>query len=607
MSGRADRYTARYAVCALLLLAPIPALAGPFSVSGDERWVVFASRNTQAEAVTVANELSWKDISGLRVLASINGWFAVVSGPVRVPDLRKLKAELLKKGAPPDLLFSRGDNYHAQVWAKFDGNAAVAMRVGNVTVRVQARTGKGDDRFPLATGYEGEQQVFTMALDESPSERVTAEIEALRLDNTPDPQIVFTSFWGGAHCCTMTKIATRAGGVWRVLAAQTLDGGGYSFEDIDRDGTLELVSSDNTFLYAFGPYSDSYAPVQITKVVDGRLVNVTRNPRFTSYIRERLTKQEEYATKESGPWRSNGFLAGWVAMKALAGEFEDGWRRALALYDRNSDWALTECTAARVQGMCPAGAERKLTFPVALRKHLEREGYVSASRMTEPPTPPPPTPRAPAVPTARKGSSSGTGFYVTGNGHIVTNAHVVDDCSSVEVKTGGRSTPAQVIARDRVNDLALLKSDAKPSRIAPLRPTVRLGEPVVAFGYPLSSVLASSGNFTLGHVTALAGIGDDTRYLQISAPVQAGNSGGPLLDDRGNLVGVVTAKLNALKTAALIGDVPQNVNFAIRSSALAGFLASNGLEPQPPSPTAPKSPADLAEEAGSMSAMIVCN
>ena len=127
------------------------------------------------------------------------------------------------------------------------------MRVGNVTARVQARTGKGDDRFPLAMGYEGEQQVFTMALDESPSERVTAEIKALRLDNTPDPQIVFTSFWGGAHCCTMTKIATRVGGVWRVLAAQTLDGGGYSFEDIDRDGTLSEPAPTIPFCTRLGP------------------------------------------------------------------------------------------------------------------------------------------------------------------------------------------------------------------------------------------------------------------------------------------------------------------------------------------------------------------
>jgi serine protease Do len=83
----------------------------------------------------------------------------------------------------------------------------------------------------------------------------------------------------------------------------------------------------------------------------------------------------------------------------------------------------------------------------------------------------------------------------------------------------------------------------------------------VAFGYPHADILASSGNFTQGNVTALAGMGDDSRYLQISTPVQAGNSGGPLLDQSDNLVGIVTSNLNALKMAQANGDLPQNVNF----------------------------------------------
>jgi S1-C subfamily serine protease len=605
MSRRTGPHAAAYGLLSLLLLASEPASAGPFSVSGEERWVVFASRSTQAEAVRVANELSWKDVSGLRVLRAVNGWFAVVAGPVQLSDPRAVKEHFVRKGAPGDLLFSKGHTYQAQVWARFDGSTPVEMRVGDLSIKLLARMVKGSDRFPLAMGYQGEQLVFTMALDESPSERVTAEIEALRLDDTPEPQFVFTSFWGGAHCCTMTKIATRVSGEWRVLAAQTLDGDGYSFQDIDRDGTLEMISSDNSFLYAFAPYAGSSAPVQITKVSGGRLVNVTRETRFEPYIRERLIRMEEYANGESAQWRSNGFLAGWVAMKALVGEFEDAWRRALTLYNRDeTDWPITECGVMRVKGACPAGAERKLTFPVALRKHLERHDYVSASRQSEAPASAALAPRAAP---ARKESSSGTGFYVTGNGHVVTNFHVVDGCSSIQLKAGATSTPAQLISRDQANDLALLKVDKRPSHVVPLRLTVRLGEPVAAFGYPLASVLASSGNFTLGHVTALAGVGDDTRYIQISAPVQAGNSGGPLLDERGNVVGVVTAKLNALKTAALLGDVPQNVNFAIRSSAVAAFLASNGIELQPPSSAAPKAPADLAEDAGSISAMVICN
>jgi serine protease Do len=135
---------------------------------------------------------------------------------------------------------------------------------------------------------------------------------------------------------------------------------------------------------------------------------------------------------------------------------------------------------------------------------------------------------------------------------------------------------------------------------------VRLGESVAAFGYPHADVLASSGNFTLGNVTALAGIGDDSRYLQMSTPVQAGNSGGPLLDQNGNLVGIVTAKLNALKIAVASGDLPQNVNFALKASTVANFLDTNRIKYAPGSSTVALKPEDLADQARSMSVFILC-
>ena len=92
---------------------------------------------------------------------------------------------------------------------------------------------------------------------------------------------------------------------------------------------------------------------------------------------------------------------------------------------------------------------------------------------------------------------------------------------------------------------------------------------VAVFGYPLSQVLASSGNFTLGNITALAGLRDDARHLQISAPVQAGNSGGPLLDASGNLVGTIISKLNAMKVVQATGG-RCHVNLDMRSSGVDG-------------------------------------
>ena len=194
------------------------------------------------------------------------------------------------------------------------------------------------------------------------------------------------------------------------------------------------------------------------------------------------------------------------------------------------------------------------------------------------------------------------------DGSLLTNAHVVDGCTTIRVKPdGGALLPARLVASDKANDLALLKIDHQPAKVAAIRIGIRLGEPVAVFGFPLSSVLASTGNFTLGNVTALAGLGDDTRHIQVSAPVQPGNSGGPLLDQHGNLVGVVTYKLNALKTAVANGDIPQNVNFALKSSAAASFLESNRVAFETGSATNTLTPADLADHAKAMSAFVACN
>lgn len=264
----------------------------------------------------------------------------------------------------------------------------------------------------------------------------------------------------------------------------------------------------------------------------------------------------------------------------------------------------------RVDNKRPQGRERSLTFPVALRKHLEDQGYVDKPTVTAARVDP--SPRAAAVPSApaprSEGGSTGTGFVVSRDGHVITNAHVVSECSSVLVRSpAGSTAPARVVVRDETNDLALLATDQPAAKVATIRTAFRLGEPVAAFGFPLSRVLSSSGNFTLGNVTALAGIGDDTRFLQISAPVQPGNSGGPLLDESGNVVGVVTGKLNAIHTVAAVGDIPQNVNFAIKANSLASFLESRRVPPADGVRTARLSAPDLADEANAISVHVRCD
>jgi len=139
--------------------------------------------------------------------------------------------------------------------------------------------------------------------------------------------------------------------------------------------------------------------------------------------------------------------------------------------------------------------------------------------------------------------------------------------------------PAQLVAADTTNDLAILRIDTtSPTPYLRFRSTPpRLAEPVVALGYPLPSILSPTVTASTGTVSALSGLGGDTRLIQINSPIQPGNSGGPVVDDQGQVVGVIVGKLNVLKVARVTGDLPQNVNFAIGLRSVQTFLESRGV------------------------------
>jgi peptidylprolyl isomerase len=221
----------------------------------------------------------------------------------------------------------------------------------------------------------------------------------------------------------------------------------------------------------------------------------------------------------------------------------------------------------------------------------------------------PPSTREPKVAppnTASKTvSSTGTGFFVSENGHIVTNAHVVDGCQVVRSSRGGL---LRKIAKDDESDLALYIASEKPDGIARLRGGrgARAGESVVAVGFPLQGLLSSDPIVTTGIISALSGLRNDRRKIQITAPVQPGNSGGPLLGENGSIVGVVVGKLNAMKVAEVIGDIPQNVNFAVSLGTLQSFLNANDVTYALDDSDATKRPVDIAAEASRYTVLISC-
>lgn len=827
---------------------------GKWRLAGNQAWIVLASREDRDEAVAIARYFAGQH-EGVRVFKASNDRFAIALGPSNAASVDAFKKTLPEwKKIPADSFRTDGRSWIEEIWrpapnqikatVEFDGKKPAVLKYGKIEVRVTAKPIEGKGALPQFTVIVDRSEVLSFVANyDAFRDEPPASVHVVRFDrSTKHEQLVFEAHTGGAHCCMTTKIAFEdAEGKWKMIDAETLDGIGYQFEDVDGDGVSELLSVDNTFLYAFEAYAFSNAPLRIHSFQRGELKNVTKSPAFQPRLRQ-FVHIMEYAVDSNVPWNSNGFLGGWVAAKALIGQIADAWGVMLASYDRKSEWDLSTCAVPVTPSGCPDDKVVKRTFPEALRAHLEKNGYgpvpnitiatprkenqqvlyqrassqfaalpfsrkselqmllaasgywnaVSFDQFNTPlfeaikrfqndhrlpetgwlsedemlalrqganpvldlwrlrpifhpsvraklwvpggldlnsernefgyrltsrrypvavfftfysalgpaevlelnkkfrkgvthyeilrhnffvavsenegvkrytrfqtvpggavgftlvynannnifgdnlstvmsdlfrqnvelninnspplpqvlysqPTPQPETKRTAPQPTPRKsGTSSGSAFAISTDGFFVTNWHVVDDCNVISLKLGDRTGSASIVAQDATNDLAVLRSDLKAEVAANLRTGIRQGENIVVFGFPLSGLLSTAGNITTGLVSATAGLRDDSRFLQITAPVQIGNSGGPLLDQKGNVVGVVASKLNVLKLALVADDFAQNVNFAVKSDTLNTFLSARNISFSTKLHEKELPTADIADMARKFSAYVEC-
>lgn len=173
-------------------------------------------------------------------------------------------------------------------------------------------------------------------------------------------------------------------------------------------------------------------------------------------------------------------------------------------------------------------------------------------------------------------ASSGTGFFVSTNGHMVTNNHVIEGCDVVKAHYKGRELDADVLFTDRSNDLAIIKANIKPEKVFPVsNDDVSLLEDIIVAGYPLGKNISASIKTFKGSVTALAGFGDNYSNFQIDASLSSGNSGGPIINQKGNVVGVAVEKYVEVGV--------EGFNFGVKSSTLKTFATSNQIKFQDPS------------------------
>jgi S1-C subfamily serine protease len=184
--------------------------------------------------------------------------------------------------------------------------------------------------------------------------------------------------------------------------------------------------------------------------------------------------------------------------------------------------------------------------------------------------------------------SSGTGFFVSNLGHIATNHHVIQGSSNIKIYIQGYEDTFEtlLIKQDISNDLAILKikdfeTTALYKKSLPYRfrasNTVELAEETFSIGYPAGNLLGVSPKFSRGSISSINGFFDSANLFQISNPIQPGNSGGPLLDCEGNVIGVVVSSANSSYFYEQTGSLPQNINFAVKSDYLM-FLLRNIIQ-----------------------------
>ena len=255
------------------------------------------------------------------------------------------------------------------------------------------------------------------------------------------------------------------------------------------------------------------------------------------------------------------------------GEFRDG--------KRNGQGTFTFADGRREVGEFKDGVLDGYAIQYRADGSIIKEGIFEDDKFlyAQKVTPAVPVVKAPIKSDKIISASSGSGFAVSSDGYVITNHHVIDGCEKIIVHTKENDFPVRVITYDPQNDLALLKGDFRPKTVFSLSDTrPELLHDIYVAGFPFGDKFSTSIKVTKGIVSSLTGLGNNFSNIQIDAALQSGNSGGPILDDFGNVVGVAVAKLDAKYMFEELGIIPEDTNFGIKSNVVRSILESNDVE-----------------------------
>lgn len=307
---------------------------------------------------------------------------AFAASPVRAESAftRELKAQnahhlakplaLRKAAKPPSLEREWGKKLNRKRWT---------LSEGPISVEVTLKRGGPPDGLLyvaplLSLRVKGKPALRVEGAESFPGNPVFL-VQIAEMDSSnPYPEVVFSTYTGGAHCCSDTRVLSSSadGKRWAEIKVGDFDGGPLGVSDIDGDGRHEFTIRDNAFLYQFACYACSAAPYQVLALEGGKIKDISISPAFRDSQVQSLKQMIEWVQEDID---ANGFLAGYVAQKILLGEGAQAWKFMLKYYDRKSVDGLEACRVKKTNWQCPPGKTVQLSFPEALRRFLQAQGY----------------------------------------------------------------------------------------------------------------------------------------------------------------------------------------------------------------------------------------
>lgn len=552
VSRRISRLTL---IAATLLMTPEASAQGYFP--NGQCAIVVASRQTidDARAWIFANR--WEDDA--KVYASTNGWYPISVALIDASDADAVLARAKGTGAiPSDAYCTTGKNFLRQVdwagdqalpnerttsslWADFDARpfslaekrylqAALALE-GYYTGLIDGAWGR--------RSQDALERFTQVRFDREPSNVDAAYLFAITIDAFIDDgwQQHEVSYLAISVMLPTNKMRlVEKDGVWEEWAHSEKDIR-VTFDDLT---AVELISLHRDHANRSGRIGQPYTVRQAD-----RWVTSVKNNRGTGYIRSELI---------GGTWSTVTVYAAHAYSSDL-GLISSGIKVGEAInLAPESDGLLINYASELAAAIAADEGSSQST---------EGSGPVGVSQ----------PPRSEEQDQPRTGGS-GTGFFINSEGAMLTNAHVIDGCQAVTID----GKPADIVTVSQTFDLAVVKPRhvEDVSYLSFSRTEAGLNADITIAGYPLHGLLGGL-NVSRGSVSSMKGLGGDETSVQISAPVQPGNSGGPVIDRSGNIVGVVVSKLDAMLLADATGDIAQNVNFAIRGSMAKIFLQTNSI------------------------------